>query len=70
MGGEVSANRDPDMLEEEDRWLWRRAAIAGQFCDAYIKDTNLEGGFMCTSLSVFVTVLGMISFALFFLSFT
>jgi hypothetical protein len=57
MGSDVSANREPELLDEEERWVWRKGAVTGQFCDAYIKDTNLEGGFVCTSLKVFCLVL-------------
>lgn len=53
MGAEASANKEPELFYEEERWIWRKGidklnnlldveadflgAIAGQFCDAYIR---------------------------------
>jgi uncharacterized protein CbrC (UPF0167 family) len=37
-------------------WIWRNGAFAGQFADAFIQNTNLEGGDVPTTLETLLRI--------------
>ena len=40
----------------ESDWIWRTGAFAGQFADAFIQNTNLEGGDVPSTLQLLINI--------------
>lgn len=43
--------------EGQEDWIWRTGAFAGEFGDAFIKNTNLEGGDVPSSMELLTNVI-------------
>jgi hypothetical protein len=60
-GMDTAVPPPPAPSPEEPVWPWRTGAFVGEFLDAYVKDTELEGGLIAAGLDALAAALGEVT---------